>query len=35
MWEDENDKEINVDISKVARLRKLRKNENETEIKGI
>lgn len=33
-WIDRNDEEISIDISKVARLRKLRKNDEETVIKG-
>jgi len=34
VWIDKNDQEISIDISKVARLRKLRKNDEETVIQG-
>lgn len=33
-WIDKHDEEISIDISKIARLRKLRKNDSETKIKG-
>jgi len=33
-WEDEADKEVEVDIASVARLRKLRKTNDETTITG-
>jgi hypothetical protein len=34
VWEDEDDEKVEVDLSKVARLRKLRKDEGETKVSG-